>query len=105
MLLYNVTVTVDLDIHEDWLHWMREVHLPDVLATGFFRGYRMSRLLQHEHPEAAIYTVQYEVDSMEHLQRYWNECAPQLQREHQQRYGNKCAAFRTVMEVVQEQDT
>lgn len=102
MLLYNVTVTVDLEVHDDWLRWMRQKHIPDVLATGFFRGYRMSRLLQHEHPEAAIYTIQYEVESHEQLQRYWAERAPQLQREHQERYGERCLAFRTVMEVVSE---
>ncbi len=103
MLLYNVTVTVDLEVHADWLRWMREVHLPDVLATGFFRGYRMSRLLNHADPNQAIYTIQYEVDSMEQLQRYWSECAPRLQREHQERYAERCVAFRTVMEVVGEE--
>ena len=103
MLLYNVTITVDLAVHDDWLRWMREQHIPDVLATGFFRGYRMSRLLNHEHPESAIYTIQYEVDNWEQLRRYWEECAPRLQGEHLRRYADKCVAFRTVMEVVSAQ--
>lgn len=100
MLLYNVTVTIDLDIHEDWLHWMREVHLPDVMATGMFLSYRMSRLIGHEHEDSEIYTMQYLVEDMTRLRRYMDECAPELQRQHQQRYAGKFAAFRTVMELV-----
>jgi len=30
MILYNVTVSIDPEIAEEWLTWMREVHIPDV---------------------------------------------------------------------------
>ena len=36
MILYNVTVSIDYDIHQNWLKWMKEVHVPNVLATGLF---------------------------------------------------------------------
>jgi len=100
MLIYNVTVTVDLEIHEDWLRWMRETHIPDVMITGMFVSSRLSRLIGHEHTEAEIYAVQYLVEDMEHLLRYQNEFGPELQRQHKARYDDKYAVFRTVMEVV-----
>jgi hypothetical protein len=34
MILYNVTVSVDPEIHDEWLAWMKSKHIPDVLATG-----------------------------------------------------------------------
>ncbi len=100
MLLYNVTVTIDLDIHQDWLRWMRETHIPDVMATGMFVSYRMCRLLGHEHEDSEIYALQYLVSDMAHLRRYMDEFAPELQRQHAQRYEGRYAAFRTVMEMV-----
>ena len=36
MLVYNVTVKVNTDIHEEWLEWMKKTHIPEVLATGYF---------------------------------------------------------------------
>jgi hypothetical protein len=27
MILYNVTVNIDHDIHEEWLNWMRSNHV------------------------------------------------------------------------------
>ena len=101
MLLYNVTVTIDLDVHEVWLRWMRETHIPDVLATGLFLSHRLCRLIGHEHEDSEIYTVQYLVQDMTALRRYMDEFAPALQQEHKDRYDGKYAAFRTVMEVIE----
>jgi hypothetical protein len=100
MLLYNVTITIDLNVHEDWIRWMRESHIPDVMATGQFLSYRMGKLMGHEHTDAEIYTVQYLVKDMTHLRRYQEEFAPRLQQQTRERYDGKFAAFRTVMEVV-----
>ena len=100
MLLYNVTITVDLNVHLNWLKWMRETHIPDVMATGMFRSYRISKLLYHEHTDAEIYTMQYLGKDKLHLERYMEEFAPELQRQHQQRFAGKFTAFRTVMELV-----
>lgn len=100
MLLYNVTITIDLDIHEIWARWMRDTHIPDVMSAGMFISYRMSRLIGHEHVDSEIYTVQYLVKDTAHLMRYQEEFAPELQRQHRERFEGKFAAFRTVMELV-----
>ncbi|MCE3229382.1 MAG: hypothetical protein K0S32_3933, partial [Bacteroidetes bacterium] len=33
MFIYNVTVNISNDIHTDWLKWMKEIHIPDVMKT------------------------------------------------------------------------
>ncbi len=100
MLLYNVTVTIDLDIYADWQRWMQNTHIPDVMATGMFLSYRMSRLIGHEHTDSEIFTIQYLVKDMAHLMRYQQEFATDLQQQPRERYEGKYAVFRTVMEVV-----
>lgn len=100
MLLYNVTVTIDLDVHADWQRWMQNSHIPDVMATGMFLSYRMSRLIGHEHTDSEIFTVQYLLKDMAHLVRYQQDFAPELQEQVRARYDGKYAVFRTVMELV-----
>ena len=100
MLLYNVTVTIDLDVHQDWLQWMRETHIPDVMNTGLFLSYRLCRLLTHEHTDAEMYTIQYAVSDLPTLQQYQQQFATALQDAHKLRYEGKYAAFRSVMEVI-----
>ncbi len=36
MYIYNVTVTLEKEIQSEWLRWMKEIHIPDVMRTGFF---------------------------------------------------------------------
>ena len=36
MIIYNVTCNVENEILKDWLQWMVEIHIPDVMQTGFF---------------------------------------------------------------------
>ena len=28
MILYNITVSIDYNVHQEWLIWMKEVHIP-----------------------------------------------------------------------------
>ena len=36
MVLYNVTINIDYAVHDEWLDWMKNVHIPDVMNTGLF---------------------------------------------------------------------
>jgi hypothetical protein len=99
MIIYNVTVKVDLDVHEEWLDWMRSNHIPDVLATGLFTDHRICRVLQDE-SDGMTYTTQYFCESMKNLQEYAARHAKRLQDDHTARYKDKYVAFRTVMEVL-----
>lgn len=100
MILYNVTITVDKDVHEDWLRWMHSTHIPDVMSTGMFLSYRISRLIGHEHEDAEIYSIQYLVQDMSTLVRYQSDYAPALQKDVRDRYNGKFEVFRTVMELI-----
>lgn len=100
-VLYNVTVSVDESVHEAWLDWMKSVHVPDVMATGMFLENRICRVLDFE--EGGItYAVQYVCRSAQDLEHYRNTFAPQLQADHHEKFGQHCAAFRTVLEILDE---
>jgi hypothetical protein len=99
MVLYNVTVSIDEDIHEEWLRWMIEVHIPEVLATGHFLENKISRIEGYEEGGLS-YAIQYLVKSREDYDTYQRLHAPRLQQAHTERYAGKFAAFRTVLNVV-----
>lgn len=100
-VLYNVTVSVDLAIHEEWLIWMKEVHIPEVMATGYFLENRICRV--HAFEEGGVtYAIQYICHSMTDYEDYQNLAAAALQARHHERYGQKVAAFRTVLEIIHE---
>ncbi len=100
MLLYNVTVGVDKDIEEEWLQFMREKHIKDVLKTGLFIESKMYKVL-HDQDEGTIsYSIQYFARSIEDVQRYLEVFAPALIEEHRAKFHNRHVAFRTLLEEV-----
>lgn len=99
MIIYNVTVNIDNDVHDEWLHWMKTKHIPDVMATGFFLENKLCKVLVEEE-QGITYSFQYTCKSMEDLQEYQRLHAPRLQKDVADKYANKFVAFRTLLEVI-----
>ncbi|MCB0504469.1 MAG: DUF4286 family protein [Cyclobacteriaceae bacterium] len=99
MILYNVTVSVDPSIANEWLKWMKTSHIPEVLATGLFDSNQLYKVLLQEE-DSITYSVQYFTTSMARLQQYHAKYAQELQAKHVNKFGDKAVAFRTVLETV-----
>ncbi|WP_457616763.1 DUF4286 family protein [Lutibacter sp.] len=103
MYIYNVTVNVDESIHKEWLKWIKEKHIPEVLATGKFSKALMSEVLVKEEMGGITYSIQYTTDSFDTLEEYYKENAPLLRKEGEQLFKGKFVAFRTELKVICEQ--
>lgn len=102
-VLYNVTVSIDADIESEWLTWMKEVHIPEVMQTGYFLSNKICRV--HGYEEGGLtYAIQYIARSMDDYTAYQQDFAPRLQAEHTKKYQGKFEAFRTLLEIVHEID-
>jgi phosphoribosylamine-glycine ligase len=102
MILYNVTINIQESVHDQWMQWMQQKHINDVLATGKFSSARLVKVLVEEEMGGITYAIQYTTDSMETLQKYYNEDAPRLREEGVQLFGDKMLAFRTELQLVAE---
>ena len=100
MIIYNVTVNIDNDVADEWLKWMVDVHIPDVLNTGLFLENHIYRLIADENSGGISYAVQYHCESMNEYEKYKQNFAVDLQAAHAARYKDKFVAFRTLLEVI-----
>lgn len=99
MIIYNVTVNIENDVHDEWVQWMKEVHIPEVMETGFFVENRFAKVLVEEE-SGYTYSIQYTCMNREDLETYQKEHAPRLQEAHTAKYKDKFVAFRTLLELV-----
>ena len=102
MYIYNVTINVVEEDHEEWLQWMKEEPIPQMLDTGQFTKALMTRVLVEEAMGGITYSVQYTTKDKATLEAYYNENATEL-RAASKRFKDKFVAFRTELEVVSEQ--
>ena len=59
MYIYNVTVNIEETIHDEWVRWMNEEHIPEMLATGKFTKALMTKVLVEEEMGGVTYSIQY----------------------------------------------
>lgn len=105
MYIYNVTINIDESMHEQWFMWMQETHIPDVLATGKFTSARMCKVITEEETGGLTYAIQYTTTDKETLERYYKEDADRLRQDIMDRFAGKFVAFRTELEIVDEQES
>lgn len=99
MFLYNVTLILDDAAAEEWLQWMQDVHIPEVMATGMFISNRLLKVLDSPN-EGITYCAQYVAETLDHYNKYQEVFAPALQAELNERYKNRFVAYRSLMEFV-----
>lgn len=100
MYIYNVTTQLSWAIHTDWLKWMQDLHIPEVVTTGCFTHHRMVRLLEVDETEGPTYAVQYFTDTLDSYRRFNTQHAPKLRQDGLKRWGDTCISFRSLMEVL-----
>lgn len=100
MIIYSITIKIDVAYHNQWLNWMKEVHIPDVLATGKFVDYNFYKILAENETDGFTYNVQYMANSMSDYFDYQKEYAPKLQSEHLNLFKDKFVAIRTLLKDV-----
>jgi hypothetical protein len=99
MLLYNVTLIIEEAVAADWLLWMKETHIPAVMATGKFTSNRLLKIVDSPN-EGVTYCAQYMAENIADYNDYQQNFAPALQADLQSKFENKLVAFRTLMELI-----
>jgi Domain of unknown function (DUF4286) len=100
VLVYNITIKVDMDIVSDWLQWQKEVHIPEIMSTGCFTGYQLYRLLEQDESDGTTYITQYFSETEENYLRYIRDFAPGLRDKAIKKWGDRFVGFRSLMKGV-----
>jgi len=102
MIIYNVTINIHEDIHDQWLLWMNNEHMPDIMATGKFLSARLVRVHVDQPIEGIAFAAQYTTKDKATLERYYAEDAPKMREKGLRLWGERALYFRTELEVISE---
>jgi predicted ATP-dependent Lon-type protease len=100
MILYNVTIKVHHSIHTEWLQWLKQEHVPEVMQTNCFTDFKILRLLEIDEVEGPTYAIQYFAESKALYNLYIEKFAIEMRNRSFAKWGDKFIAFRSVMQIV-----
>ena len=93
MLIYEVTAVVDESIADEYEKYMREQHIPDLLATNYFAAAFFAK-------NGNMYRIGYHCDSREDLEAYFANHAGRLRAEMAVRFPEGVEFSRNELEII-----
>ena len=100
MFVYNVTIKINVPIHDQWLEWMKNIHIPDMLSTDCFQDATILRLLEVDDTDGYTYAIQYKTESKSKYNQYTELYAPSMRQKTIEKWGDQFVAFRSFLEIV-----
>ncbi|MCS6823656.1 MAG: DUF4286 family protein [Cytophagaceae bacterium] len=100
MYLFYVTINIDEDIEEQWLHWMYE--RCTLLVSGISASYKVLKPVNAEQFGGNTYSFQFILDekiSAQHFEEQYNELIGKLMYKN---FKDKFAEFRTLLEIIKD---
>ena len=99
MLLFNVTVIVEEASATEWLNWMKDTHIPQLMETESFVSYRLLKIVDSPN-EGVSYCVQFVAENQEKHQNYLDLHEQQFIGDMYAKYPNKLVTFSTLMDYL-----
>jgi hypothetical protein len=99
MIIYNETFVIDEEIHQQWLGWMKDNHIPNVIGTGDFQSFQILKVLNSPN-EGVTYCIQYFTDDIEKYENFMLYHLNPLHITHNQTFENRFVLFNTLMQQI-----
>ncbi|MBK6749815.1 MAG: DUF4286 family protein [Pyrinomonadaceae bacterium] len=93
MLIYEVTAVVDESIADEYEKYMREQHIPDLLATNYFAAAFFAK-------NGNMYRIGYHCDSREDLEAYFANHAGRLRADMAAHFPSGIEFSRNELEII-----
>jgi hypothetical protein len=100
MLLYNVTYNIDKNEEQDFLNWMQDIHIQEVMKTGFPKSYKVLKLLTEIDNGGVTFSVQYNFNGQDGFEVFENDYADYLHDKIDKRYRGKYVHFASLLEEI-----
>jgi len=100
MIIYNITTKVHHSIAAEWLQWVINIHVKDVMESECFSEYKIVKLLEVDEIEGPTFAVQFFAESKGLYNRYIEKFAGEMRKRSFDKWGDKFISIRTVMQIV-----
>lgn len=100
MIIYNITTNVSWAVHDSWIEWLVQTHIPGIITTGCFFEYRILRLLEVDDSDGPTYAIQFYASSESDYQRFVFSHSDLFSKEVFNKWGNEVVAFGSVMQLL-----
>lgn len=101
MIIYNITTKVHHSIAAEWLLWLKEIHVKDVMLSNCFTEFKIVKLLEVDETDGPTFAVQFFAESKALYNLYIEKFAGEMRKRSFDKWGDKFISIRSVMQIVE----
>lgn len=101
MIVYNNTMNVSHEKHEEFITWCKNEMIPDLMSKGFFTECKLFRLLNIDETDGPTYSMQLYCNTMADFERFQNSINVEDRKKAEAMWGDHVYYYRTIMGSVQ----
>lgn len=98
MIIFNITVNISYEAEQEWITYMKQIHIPEIMATKLPIELKFLRLLTEIENEGVTYTSQFSFRTMEDFLAYQTDFQSTIQEKHHRKFNGQYVSFRTLLE-------
>ena len=105
MIVYVVYINIEKGCEEEWLSWMKNTHIPEIMNLKIFLKNEIFRIFHScvKSPENYnSYCIKYYAKSLKEYHLYQKKYAKKIQEKHSNKYKNQFNATRQILELINE---
>ncbi len=102
MYIYNITFNVDKEIEKEWLQYIKEVFIPQMLRSGLLRSALTSKIMVDE-IQGISYSIQFAAGNKKDLKKFISEELQPILHKLHTKFSPKMVYFATELDVVYHQ--
>ena len=102
MIVYKVIIQIEKKIEKDWLNWMRDVHIPEIMDLNIFYKSQLFNIINNKEKEFSSFCIEYFCRSEEEYNIYKKKYSKNLQIKHIEKFKGKFNGKRLILSLKNE---
>ena len=101
MILYLIHIDVQKNIDKDWLLWMKNEHVPEIMDLKIFQKNEIWKI-KNDSKKYNSYYIKYYTESLDYYKLYEKKYAIEMKKKHSIKYKNNFNVKREILQLIHE---
>lgn len=102
MYIYNITFNVEKEIEDEWLEYVKNTFIPQILSGGLLHSSLMSKIMVDE-VQGISYSIQFTADNQADIRKFIATELDQIINKLHLKFSPKMVYFATELQVIDKQ--
>lgn len=100
MIIYNTTYHIHSQSDTEFIDWIKSRYIPIAIESGLLASPQLALIMSDKKDEGLSYSLQFKVESMDILEKWYKETGLGLVKELETKFSNHIAGFSTLMSLI-----